>query len=545
MAHIVRAATGRGTPRPSRSAPSSADASEERRPRPARRVGVAERRLGELLVEADRRVGIPRRLEREPVGLGLVAARDRVLDGKRREEDEERREQPERHERRVAQPSAPLRHRARRAASPGTARSANHARPFQRWLRATWASSCAASDEQLVAGEAPVEHRVVEDDALRRPEPRDVRVRGRRAPARVRDLDAVDRDALLLGERADLGGERAVRQRLEAVEERLEDERLDDDEEHAPARRAPAPPASHQRRPRRRASQTAPATAIETRTARTPSAIARVAEPVRVALLREPVAPRPPVRRRPRAGSVASQTADDRDEPERHADSDVPAEPRTEPGGERPRAPDERDQHAELDERCRRRGARGSRRARGRRARGTPRRSSPPRRAPEGRGRPARASARSSTARAHPRSGEDDGRPRPSLACACRARLRRLRHPREPPRVRRGPRGDLGRGAGRGLVPRRPRRLRAAPERVRRPGARAGRPLPRRKPRPRRPRDDSARRLPRGRGRERALDRGEPRRRGARVSRRPRAGGRPRRASGSSTRARATPSGST
>ena len=65
------------------------------------------------------------------------------------------------------------------------------------------------------------------------------------------------------------------------------------------------------------------------------------------------------------------------------------------------------------------------------------------------------------------------------------ARRRRLRHPRQPPRLRGGPgRPRLPRRRG-DLVPRRPRRVRRRPERLRRARPRARGDLPGRQPRPR------------------------------------------------------------
>ncbi len=111
---------------------------------------------------------------------------------------------------------------------------------------------------------------------------------------------------------------------------------------------------------------------------------------------------------------------------------------------------------------------------------------------PAGRGRGARGPGTS--VRQSKRRGDDPerGEPRrargPSLTSACRARRRRLRHPREPPCPRGGARGDRPGRARRDLVPRRPRRLRPAPEPLLRPRGRAGGRVPDRKPRPRRPR---------------------------------------------------------
>ena len=64
-------------------------------------------------------------------------------------------------------------------------------------------------------------------------------------PARVGNEDVVDLDAHARRKRLDLGRELPVVERLEAVEERLDDERLDDDEDDADRRqggRAHEPP---------------------------------------------------------------------------------------------------------------------------------------------------------------------------------------------------------------------------------------------------------------------------------------------------------------
>ena len=86
-------------------------------------------------------------------------------------------------------------------------------------------------EENLTRGEAPVQQRVVEDDPAGGTEPGDVGVGGRSPPARVRDEHLVDVDAELPSQPLDLGRQHPVGERLEAVEERLHDERLDDEKD--------------------------------------------------------------------------------------------------------------------------------------------------------------------------------------------------------------------------------------------------------------------------------------------------------------------------
>ena len=127
--------------------------------------------------------------------------------------------------------------------TPGMARSANQASPFQMWLRATWPSSWAATDSSSACAEAAVEDGVVEDDPFRRPDARHVRVGRGRPLARVRDENLVHVDPLLVL--------RAPRSRAASclsasgskrVEERLDDERLREDVENARERRSAARP---------------------------------------------------------------------------------------------------------------------------------------------------------------------------------------------------------------------------------------------------------------------------------------------------------------
>ena len=89
--------------------------------------------------------------------------------------------------------------------------------------------------EQLAARKPAVENRVVEDDAPRRPDPGDVGVRRRRAAAGVGHLHLVDVDALPGRETLDLPRQGAIPERPEAVRERLDDQRLEHDEEDGEA----------------------------------------------------------------------------------------------------------------------------------------------------------------------------------------------------------------------------------------------------------------------------------------------------------------------
>ena len=95
------------------------------------------------------------------------------------------------------------------------------------------------------------------DDAPRRPEPGDVRVRPRRPAARVGDEDVADGDAGPLGERAQRTGEALVLERAEAVEERLEDDGRDEREREDGERERRRPPAPATTTAQARASPTA------------------------------------------------------------------------------------------------------------------------------------------------------------------------------------------------------------------------------------------------------------------------------------------------
>ena len=86
-------------------------------------------------------------------------------------------------------------------------------------------------DKGDLARVARAEERVPDDDAARTAEAGDVGVRLARAPARVRDENACDGDAGPLREATQIGGERLLAKRLEAVEERLQQDRRDEPEE--------------------------------------------------------------------------------------------------------------------------------------------------------------------------------------------------------------------------------------------------------------------------------------------------------------------------
>ena len=76
-----------------------------------------------------------------------------------------------------------------------------------------------------------LEQGVVQDDPPGCAEARDVRVRLRRAPARVGDEHVADGDANPLGQAAEVGGQLLVLERLELVEDRFEHDRRDEREE--------------------------------------------------------------------------------------------------------------------------------------------------------------------------------------------------------------------------------------------------------------------------------------------------------------------------
>ena len=82
--------------------------------------------------------------------------------------------------------------------------------------------------------------RVVQDDAPRAAEARDVGVQRRGAPRRVGDQHVVDDHALLLGQRQHAGAQRARGQRRELVEQRLDQQRVDEraEQHQHPERRA-------------------------------------------------------------------------------------------------------------------------------------------------------------------------------------------------------------------------------------------------------------------------------------------------------------------
>ena len=197
---------------------------------PAGRGRVRQRRRDEAPLEADRALRIAGRLEREPIRLCLVAARDEVLDRQGPEVEQERDQQTERHDRGVAEPSLPL----------GRACEQKHAGDCEEREPSEALPEVPAPDmrelvgrdrEQLASRKPAVQNRVVEDDAPRRPDPDDVGVRRRRAAAGVRNLHLVDIDAFPGRETLDLPREGSVLERLEAVRKRLDDERLEHDEE--------------------------------------------------------------------------------------------------------------------------------------------------------------------------------------------------------------------------------------------------------------------------------------------------------------------------
>src|SRR5204862_4646778 len=84
------------------------------------------------------------------------------------------------------------------------------------------------------------EERVEEDDAPRASETRDVGVLLPRPAARVGDEDVAHGDPGPIGEAREVGGERAVVERPEAVEDRLKDDgsnEADEEDEERGARR--------------------------------------------------------------------------------------------------------------------------------------------------------------------------------------------------------------------------------------------------------------------------------------------------------------------
>ena len=87
-------------------------------------------------------------------------------------------------------------------------------------------------DLAVVDARLPVDEVVVDDHPAGRAEAGHVGVERGRAPRRVGHQHVVDVHALLVGQREDLGAERAVRQRLEVVEQGLDQQRVDERAEH-------------------------------------------------------------------------------------------------------------------------------------------------------------------------------------------------------------------------------------------------------------------------------------------------------------------------
>ena len=219
--------------------------------------------------------------------------------GKQRDRDERGSRRP---------PRARASHATR--ATPVVAKSANHATRLPDVAPGDMRQLVRRDPQDLALREASVEQRVVEDDLPRRADPGHLRVGGRRAPTRVGDLDLVDPDAQPIGRAARSASEGAVSERLEAVEERLDDERLrehDEDAERPRGRRARRSTSAD----RSAGEQTAPATATATITAVTSSESASSPSHAQVALLRQAVAARPPVANG-RRGRPATQTSDER-----------------------------------------------------------------------------------------------------------------------------------------------------------------------------------------------------------------------------------------
>ena len=111
-------------------------------------------------------------------------------------------------------------------------------------------------DGQRLVLRQPLDQVVVDHDPPGAAEARDVGVERRRTPGRVRHQHLVHVDALAVGELEDLGAQLPVLQRLEGVEHRLDEDRVDerpgDDEqtEDPAGDRGPRPPP-----PARRADQ--------------------------------------------------------------------------------------------------------------------------------------------------------------------------------------------------------------------------------------------------------------------------------------------------
>ncbi len=226
-------------------------------PRPRGRVGIGKPGPDEVAVQGDAARRVSGRLQGEPVGLRLVAARDGVGERLGQEDPPEGEGEAQGHEPRP-EAAEPVRDPGQQEDA-GNREEREPCEPLPQ-VPALHVGQLVGGDEpDLALAEAPVEQSVVEDDPAGRAEPGDVGVGGGRPPARVCDEHLVDVDAEILRERLDLGRERTVGKRLEAVEERLHDERLHDEEDTGDrdqSRRADEPPAapetSRPARPRRR-----------------------------------------------------------------------------------------------------------------------------------------------------------------------------------------------------------------------------------------------------------------------------------------------------
>ena len=200
----------------------------------------------------------------------------------------------------------------------------------------------------LVLREPAVEQRVVQRDPAGRAEPGDERVGRRGSSARVGDVDLVHVDADLLAERLDSCGERPVGERLEAVEQRLDHDGLQEDVGHpqhgepgcAGDPPAPAEAGGQQQRAGDRDGHEHGEHGQGNRL---------VSEPGAVALLREPVAALPPVadggeRKRGKPDGA------DRGQPEQKPDAHPAVDAPLQPPGQRAPLPGEHAEHRELDQ---------------------------------------------------------------------------------------------------------------------------------------------------------------------------------------------------
>src|ERR687891_326389 len=137
--------------------------------------------------------------EQKPVRLRLVAAGEEVLKGLREEYEREGDGEAEGNESRLDEAAAALGHPGEEEdARDGEEREPGQALPE---VAAADVRELVRRDrEDLALGEAAVEHRVVEDDALRRPDARDVGVGGRRPPARGGGEEPVHPDTFGTGQ---------------------------------------------------------------------------------------------------------------------------------------------------------------------------------------------------------------------------------------------------------------------------------------------------------------------------------------------------------